>query len=343
MFNPLNFIRRIGAWFSTGLSNKAKIIIISVLFMFSLGTLYAAYKVNDYFENNPNACSTCHVHDKANKAWVTSEHSGINCHECHHSTKIDQMRQLYSFVVLGHNKVTPRHGEVIVPWKLCFSCHWERNEKYPTAADISRSRYHAKHVFIERIECTKCHGYRTHKFTLEERYCVTCHKDKEVREHMGPAEECGPMATLPCLNCHTDRTKDLKPGRKKCLFCHGTSESLRKELIADGTIDVKHFLPAPQLIKKSPKIQVADKLPMQFVCYECHNPHKKIKPDSTDCLTKCHSTVLSIGKHDLHVNTMNLKCLDCHKKHVWKVTEEQAKKDCVTCHDYKDPKSFLTQ
>jgi hypothetical protein len=254
------------------------------------------------------------------------------------------MRQLYNFVVLGHNKVSPRHGEVIVSWKTCFSCHWDKNEKYPNAPNISRSRYHAKHVFIEKIECTKCHGYRTHKFSLEERYCVVCHQDKEVREHgMGTKfAECGPMAALPCLNCHTDRTKDLLPGRKKCLFCHG-GEEVRKELIAGATIDVKNYLPSQETIRKSIKINVPKDAPMQFLCYECHNPHKKLKLDSADCLTKCHSTVPRIGKHDLHINGMHLKCLDCHKKHVWRVTEEQAKKDCVKCHEYKDPKKFLTQ
>ena len=344
MFNPFSVFKRIGTWFSAGISSKVRIIIISVLLIFSLGTLYTAYKINDYFENNPKACSVCHVHDQANKAWVTSVHNGINCHDCHHSTKIDQMRQLYNFVVLGHNKVSPRHGEVIVSWKTCFSCHWEKNEKYPNAPNISRSRYHAKHVFIEKIECTKCHGYRTHKFSLEERYCVVCHQDKEVREHgMGTKfAECGPMAALPCLNCHTDRTKDLLPGRKKCLFCHG-GEEVRKELIAGATIDVKNYLPSQETIRKSIKINVPKDAPMQFLCYECHNPHKKLKLDSADCLTKCHSTVPRIGKHDLHINTMNMKCLDCHKAHIWRVTAEQAKKDCIKCHEYRDPKKFLTQ
>ena len=47
MFNPFSFFRRIGTWFSTGISNKAKFIIISFLLIFSVGTLYTAYKVND--------------------------------------------------------------------------------------------------------------------------------------------------------------------------------------------------------------------------------------------------------------------------------------------------------
>ena len=331
MFNPFSVFKRIGAWFSTGISKSARIIIISVLLIFSVGTLYTAYKVNDYFENNPKACSVCHVHDIANKAWGTSVHNGINCHECHHSTKIDQMRQLYNFVVLGHNKVSPRHGEVIVPLKTCFSCHWEKNAKFPNAPNISRSRYHAKHVFIERIECTKCHGYRTHQFSLEERYCLTCHKGKEVH---GTG-----MEKLACLNCHTDRTANLRPGPGKCLFCHG-SEKYRKELLAGGTLDVTHFQPDERVINRAVKIKRPEGAPMQFNCYECHKPHKSARPDWGDCFS-CHKNIMDVGKHKTHVTDMNMKCSQCHIPHVWRVSPEQAKKDCVKCHEYKDPKDFL--
>ena len=331
MFNPFSLFKKIGAWFSTGISSKLRIIIIAGLLIFSIGTLYTAYKINDYFENDPNACSVCHVHDPANKAWGTSVHNGINCHECHHSTKIDQMRQLYAFVVLGHNKVSPRHGKVIVPREMCFSCHWEKNDKFPNAPNISRSRYHAKHVFIEQIECTKCHGYRTHQFSLEERYCLTCHKGKEVH---GTG-----MEKLACLNCHTDRTADLRPGPKKCLFCHG-SEKYRKELIAGGTLDVTHFQPDEKTISRATKINRPDGAPMQFNCYECHKPHKSARPDWGNCFS-CHKNIIDIGKHKTHVQDMKMKCSQCHKPHVWRVSEEQARKDCVTCHEYKNPKDFL--
>jgi len=343
MFNPLKLFDKLVTWYSEKISRKARIMISVFVLLFCVGVLFTAYKINDYFENNPNACSTCHVHPDANKAWAVSVHRSINCHECHHSTKQEQMVQMYKFVFLGQKTVNPRHGEVIVPWKLCFSCHWDKNPKYPNAPNISSSRYHAKHVFNEKIECTKCHGYKTHKFSLEERYCVTCHKDKEIHQHMAAkkdSEQCAPMESFACMNCHTDRTRDLKPERKKCLYCHG-GEDVRKELTAGGTIDVKHFQPSPEVVKRAIKINVPANAPMQFNCYECHNPHKKLKPDAKDCLSKCHTTVPSVGKHEVHIKMMNMKCIDCHKVHVWKVTEAQAKKDCIKCHEYKDPKKFI--
>src|SRR5512139_3718509 len=101
MFNPFSLFRRIGTWFSTGISSKLRIIIIAALLLFSLGILYTAYKINDYFEHDPNACSVCHVHDDANKRWQVSEHKTIGCHDCHHASKKEQMVQMYRFAFLG--------------------------------------------------------------------------------------------------------------------------------------------------------------------------------------------------------------------------------------------------
>ena len=331
MFNPFRLLNKGLTWFNDRISTRAKIILALCVLFFFAGMGLVAYKINDYFENDPNACMMCHVHDAANKAWSVSEHRTVNCHECHHSTKKEQVIQMYKFAVLGQKTVSPRHGAIIVAWKVCIQCHWEKNNKYPTAPIVNRSRYHAKHVFIEQIECSKCHGYITHRFLPDERFCVKCHANRQVHG-MG-------MEKLACLNCHTDRTVDLKPGRKKCLFCHG-DEKVRKELIADGTIDVKYFQPTKATIAKAQKIDVPNDAPMQFDCYVCHKPHAKVKPDMSDCL-KCHKIQPNVGKHDLHIKMMNMKCMDCHKPHVWRISAAQAKKDCVKCHEYRDPKRFI--
>ncbi|NJD55509.1 MAG: hypothetical protein FIA94_03780, partial [Nitrospirae bacterium] len=87
MLNPLTGLRRIITWFGQDISAKGRAIIVSGLLIFSLTMVFIAYKINDYFENDPKACFACHVHDDANKQWARSEHANINCHECHHSTK----------------------------------------------------------------------------------------------------------------------------------------------------------------------------------------------------------------------------------------------------------------
>lgn len=332
MFNPFRWFDGIIKWFSKGISRKAKILISLFILFFLAGIGFAGYKINTYFEKDPDACKLCHVHDYAQELWAQSKHNVVACKKCHHSTKKEQVTQLYRFVFLGHKTVEPRHGKIIVPSKLCMECHWEGNPEYPQASNVSGSRFHAKHVFMEKIECTKCHGYVAHKFLPEERFCIQCHPKMEVH---GTG-----MEKLACINCHTDRTEDLKPGRLKCLFCHSADDSIRKKLIEEGTIDVKYFQPSPDIIKKAQKVDAPANAPMQFKCYECHRPHKKIRPDYGTCIS-CHSDQLRVGKHEIHIKGMNMKCVDCHKPHSWRVTDAQAKKECVKCHEYKSPESFI--
>jgi hypothetical protein len=327
---PVKLLQRLLKWYSEGISRKTRVIILILILLFLVSMGIGGYKMNNYFETNPNACVVCHVHDYAQQGWLLSKHAVVTCHECHHASKRDQVEQIFRFVVFGVNSVSPRHGKVIVPWKLCIRCHWEKNDKYPEAPLINKSRFHAKHLFMEQIECSKCHGYFTHQFPTEKKFCVMCHEEKEV---YGTG-----MEHLPCLNCHTDRTKDLRPDREKCLFCHG-NKSVRDKLIAGGTIDVKRFLPTLDEIEKAAKIDVPSDAPMQFYCYECHKPHEKARPAGGDCL-RCHSDQL-YGKHELHSKNLGMKCMDCHRPHRWKVTQKQAKKDCTKCHDYKDPSTFV--
>jgi nitrate/TMAO reductase-like tetraheme cytochrome c subunit len=324
MHNPFN-------WLKIGMPLKGKIIIVVLLLVIFTGGGVVAFKFYDFTQNNPKFCVSCHLMQPAFNAWAVSEHKGLKCHDCHHLTIPEQNKLLVSFVLHRPTSVPNRHGKVIVTWKVCVQCHWEKNDEFKDAKLINNSRMHAKHVFMEQIECVKCHGYITHKFTAEARFCTKCHEGKVVH---GTG-----MEGLACLNCHTDRTQDLRPGRNKCLFCHG-SEKIRKEMISSGTLDVTHYAPDQQTIDRAIKINVPDNAPMQFYCYECHKPHKSARPDWGNCLS-CHENILGIGKHNTHVQVMGMKCKQCHKPHVWRVMPEQAKKDCVSCHEYRDPKRFL--
>jgi hypothetical protein len=314
---------------------KAKLLIISLMILIVGGAGFVAYKFYDFTQNNPKFCVGCHLMQPAYDTWAESEHKMLNCHDCHHLSIPEQNQLLISFVLHRPATVPERHkGQVIVSQKYCNECHTTGK-----GTRINKSLFHAKHVYMEQIECTECHGEvkpdksGLHRFLPSEKFCLKCHKGKQVHgEGMGG---------LACINCHTDRTKDIRPGRKKCLFCHSSDESIRKELIADGTMDVRYFQPDPGTIKKATKIQYSDNAPMQFYCYECHKPHTpgKAKPKNEECL-KCHLGTPKIGKHKVHLN-MDMQCKDCHKPHLWRVTEASAKKDCVACHEYRSPKQFM--
>ncbi len=318
------------------ISLKAKLVITALILIIVFGGGFVAYKFYDFTQNNPKFCVGCHLMQPAYDAWAKSEHKMLNCHDCHHLTIPEQNQLLISFVLHRPTKVPERHkDEVIVSQKYCNACHTTGKAKH-----INKSLFHAKHVYMEQIECTQCHGEvkpdksGLHSFLPTEKFCTKCHKDRQVHG-LG-------MGGLACINCHTDRTNDLKPGRKKCLFCHSKDPNVRKELIADSTLDVRFFTPDSAVMQKAIKIELAKDSPMQFYCYECHKPHTpgKMKPKTEDCLTKCHSTVPSVGKHKLHLG-MDMQCKECHKPHLWKVTEASAKKECVKCHEYRSPKAFM--
>jgi nitrate reductase cytochrome c-type subunit len=318
-------------WLKEGMTLKSKIIIAVLLLIIIVGGGVVAFKFYDFTQNNPKFCVSCHLMKPAFDAWAESEHKGINCHECHHLSIAEQNQLLITFVLHRPKSVPPRHGKTIVPWKFCIKCHWEKDERYPKAAMINNSAGHAKHYFMEQIECSQCHGYIVHKFTAEERFCLKCHKGKVVH---GTG-----MENLACLNCHTDRTQDLRPSRKKCLYCHG-DESVRKELIADATVDVKHYLPNEATIKRAIKINVPKDAPMQFFCYECHKPHSKVRPTYGTCLS-CHEQIVNVGKHKIHIEVVGVQCVQCHTPHSWKITRNDAKQKCTTCHEYRDPLRFI--
>jgi len=320
--------------FQEGLSPKAKGILAVVLVVIIIGGSVAAYKLWDYKENNPNFCMTCHLMKDAFDKWSISEHKGVNCHECHHLTLIEQNMLLVNLVLHNPKEVPKRHGEIIVPWKLCTKCHVDKNEKFPNAVKIDKSPFHQKHFFKNPgMECTKCHGYDLHKFTPDHKFCLNCHKDK--------AEIHG-MVGFACMNCHSDRTQDFKPNRAACLSCHGNAE--QRAVIAKE--------PCQPTLKQCPpeadQIAIASKMTvfpedgaMKFECSKCHNPHGKIKlTGEADCLV-CHPDIKKKGKHQAHLD-MQLKCMDCHKPHGWRVTKAMGKSaKCTSCHGPVDPANFL--
>jgi nitrate/TMAO reductase-like tetraheme cytochrome c subunit len=316
------------------LSFKAKAIIVTLSLVIVCGGGYIAYRFYDFTQNNPKFCVGCHLMQTAYDSWAQSKHKSLNCHQCHHLTIPEQNQLLISFIMHRPTKVPERHGKVIVGSHVCNECHTSGD-----APRINKSLFHAKHVYMEQLECTYCHGEvkadksGLHRFLPTEKFCLKCHPGKAVHgEGMGG---------LACLNCHTDRTHDLKPGRKKCLFCHSSDDRIRKELKADATMDVRYFQPESATVKKAIKISINNDSPMQFYCYQCHKPHTqgKVRPSSALCMG-CHDNIKRVGKHKVHL-AMDMQCKDCHKPHLWRITEAAAKTTCTQCHEYRSPKAFF--
>ncbi|HEX9861551.1 MAG TPA: cytochrome c3 family protein [Nitrospirota bacterium] len=316
-----------------GLSPKAKMIAAAVLIVVVAGGGLVGWKLWDFKENNPKFCVGCHLMDEAYNKWAESAHKEVNCHACHHLTFVEQNMLLVNLVLKNPKEVEERHGKIIVPWKYCTQCHWEKNEEYPDAVNVSNSPMHAKHFFMEKIECSNCHGREPHEFRATSGLCASCHPDKEKIHG---------MEGLECLGCHTDKTLNLMPSRGKCLTCHGSKEQREKIAAEPQTGDVKIFTADPAQVETASRMSTfPEDAPMSFECSVCHKPHTKIKlVGNQDCL-KCHSKQLRVGKHGMHIEN-GFKCLDCHKPHEWRVSKATLKSGkCTACHEPGNPKNFL--
>lgn len=290
-------------------SAKARLIIAALLLIIVIGGGTLAYQIHDFTENDPTFCVSCHLMQQAYDTWEKSVHNTVNCHDCHYATPREQNRMLIMTILQNPEAVEPRHGKIVVPWKMCFNCHWEREEHFQTATNIAKSTMHAKHVFVEQIECSQCHAYieteskeGLHEFIPEERFCLRCHTAVEVHG-IG-------MEGLSCLDCHSDESPDIRPTMEKCLGCH-----------AD--------------------VPTGENGAMQFECSTCHQPHGvKITQDQSHCFS-CHRQIKKIGKHDVHINMVGMECGTCHPPHAWRVSKEEAQEICTACHEYRDPDGFL--
>ncbi len=232
--------------------------VLALIALVSVLGIIVGYKYYRHTQDDPEFCMSCHMMKEAFNAWSRSGHRDIVCQKCHHLSLLEQNRLLVSFVAKGQTPFPETHG-VKRPWSECRKCHID--EVYQGSVTLRKSFGHAKHVFMQNIDCRVCHGASLHSFRPDEYACQNCHKDKGVHG-IG-------MEAFSCLKCHS--FSDKSPGmvsKDKCLNCHKVPD-------------------------KGPM--------SGFQCHQCHKPHSKIKLKSEDCLGQCHSNEASVGQHDLHM------------------------------------------
>ncbi|GAB4390834.1 MAG: hypothetical protein Kow0025_25540 [Thermodesulfovibrionales bacterium] len=275
-------------------------IVLLLLLVAVMGGI-AGLRYYRYTREDPQFCAQCHMMQESFRSWEQSSHRDIICQQCHRLSLLEQNRLFVKYVTQGYTE--PRgdseHGRV-EPWNACRDCHMK--EAKQGSVSLRSSFGHARHVFMEGIDCSRCHSERLHNFTPDDHACSSCHTDKLVHG-MG-------MEGLSCLNCHSyaeESPKMVSPAR--CRECH-------KKMPTEG--------------------------PMSgLACFQCHKPHGEIKLRSADCMGNCHGGEARVGQHGLHLEKAGLECLDCHKAHTWVVGEAQARGLCDRCHSLKDPKSFI--
>jgi len=275
--------------------------IIALLLLISVTGGLLGHRYFKYTKENPQFCATCHMMQESYRGWEMSAHRDIICQRCHRMSMLEQNRLLVTYVMTGYT--SPReekHGRV-EPWRSCRDCHMQ--EAQQGSVSMRKSHGHARHVFMEGIDCMECHASDLHNFRPNEEACRRCHGDRLVHG-LG-------MEGLSCLNCHSYAEETSEPvSDRKCLKCH-------RGIPREG-------------------------YPMSGIhCFECHKPHAQLKLESAGCLGQCHGNEARVGQHGIHMERARLQCLDCHRAHTWAVGREQARGLCDRCHRMKDPRTFI--
>jgi hypothetical protein len=305
---------RLASRFASGSSavRVALGVLAGILLLAAATTAYASY---DYVQHSNDFCSGCHVMDSAYHRFTRSEHSKLNCHDCHQQSMMASMRQLYLWVKERPEEVGP-HAPV--PNRVCESCHvvgqaeiWQRIRE--TAGH--RSHLESDSAALRDIQCVTCHGQEVHAFVPTSLTCGLsgCHENLDIA--------LGAMArqtTLHCVTCHPFTAEvPRRPGRdpaegtlipreEQCLGCH----------------EMRAVLPDFDAARD----------PHRGACGLCHNPHldEAARDAAAGCATSgCHAdwTFRPFHTGPAH-RTVARQCTLCHQPHRALVDAS----DCTGCH-----------
>jgi cytochrome c nitrite reductase small subunit len=147
-------------------------IVLLLLLILITGSL-VGYRHYQYTREDPDFCKTCHIMQKAFTTWQMSRHRDVNCQECHKMSLLEQNRMLIAFVVQGASKSTKQKHGRIAPWQACSTCHLPEVEN--GALMLRNSNGHARHMFLLKIDCRKCHAGTLHDFKPNKHACPQCH------------------------------------------------------------------------------------------------------------------------------------------------------------------------
>lgn len=271
-------------------------------------SLIGSYRAYQYVEHDNDFCTTCHLMQDPFERFTRSAHAEIECHDCHKSTRMDQMKQLWGTLVKRQNRIE-RHAHV--PNRVCGACHVEGDPR--RWAQIAASAGHRVHLesrdsSLRGMLCTDCHSVNVHEFAPVDSTCgkAGCHVNNTISlGGMGRLE-------LHCTACHNFLAdaggmevdsvgRPLTPRARECLSCHQMQQRV-------GLLEIGRD-------------------PHGGVCGDCHNPHSQETARQATCTTaSCHTDWRTLS---FHVGVQHPeRCTTCHIPHSWRV--EGA--NCTRCH-----------
>jgi nitrate/TMAO reductase-like tetraheme cytochrome c subunit len=272
----------------------------------------------NYVQHDNGFCTGCHVMEPAFVRFTESEHSQLECHDCHQQPITSSMWQLYLWVVERPEEIG-EHAPVATD--VCAACHIQDDPEEIWQA-IAATQGHDLHLTSDStaladVQCVTCHAPELHRFVPAEATCGQsgCHRLEDTRIALG--EMAGDQTAFHCLSCHqftvpldpetAEGSGVMVPGIDACGSCHDM-EPLVAEF-AHGSD------------------------PHEAACGTCHNPHTQTEPDAAfeTCSTAgCHSNPeqLSPFHGGLRAGVLEV-CSTCHSAHLWVADGS----DCRSCHE----------
>jgi len=278
----------------------------------------------NYVEHDNAFCTGCHVMRPAYVRFTESEHSELECHDCHQQPVTASMRQLYLWVAERPEEIGP-HAPV--PNDVCVTCHVQADpdDTWEAIAEMQGHRLHldSDSAALADIQCVTCHGQALHEFVPSAETCgqSDCHSTGETEIVLG--EMAGAETSFHCVTCH-EFTAPLEeqervggpggervpmlPAMEDCRSCHQMEQVIADlELTGD---------------------------PHETSCGWCHNPHEQTEPEDTwqTCTgSGCHTDPASLTAfhRGTHGGEILQDCQSCHMPHTW---VEQGD-NCEGCHE----------
>lgn len=270
----------------------------------------------NYIQHDNGFCTGCHIMGPSFIRFTESEHSQLECHDCHRQPMTASLRQLYLWVLERPEEI----GEhAPVPTAVCAECHIQEDPN-ETWERISATQGHQVHLesdssALADVQCVTCHGQEVHQFVPAEQTCATagCHDAADTEFVLG--EMSGAETTFHCLGCHVFTAPvqatgmpggaEMIPGVEQCSACHAM-----QPLVAE-------FSPASD--------------PHEAACGACHNPHDQTEPvEAFETCTSagCHSDPAALTPFHRGVEHVLQDCAACHDAHGFVVDGG----DCRSCH-----------
>jgi nitrate/TMAO reductase-like tetraheme cytochrome c subunit len=280
---------------------------VKILLLAVIVSFFAAGSI--VVTGQPGFCNSCHIMNDHYDSWKSSEHSNINCLDCHLQPgftgyikgKINGMAQAIDCMV-GRVGTKP-NATVTDASCLRSECH-SAQELTSTNIDYGGIKFtHKNHIEKD------VHGVKIS--------CGTCHSHFEGNEHFSVNNDA-------CFTCHFIKSNgtDNSTVRTSCTDCHEVPDKVIKR----GLVTINHA---------------------EFVSYKascedsCHKNevHKTTKVDDNVCLN-CHSfrkeQHADIAEmHEAHTSHEKVECFACHGQvsHGRKeVTSVSVMMDCQNCH-----------